>query len=394
MAAIEAMVELEILPSVGPPTRRTSRCWTPRGARKSTHLQRHAPAAAAMPAPRGLLADERIVAVIPDGVTSTQGDARLAAGEGAGRHLPGDGQHALRRPPRRRLRARRAGGAWSSPTALRRRTWHIAGSVSPMDRNLGLLRDDLGVSLDDLFVMSAAVPAGLLGLSDQGAVRPGNRAATWPSTTRSYAAGPRSSPAGASTSASAQGLREASPMAEFMFATGIENSYPTDCCSRTDARSGWTRWKTGHYRRWRDDFALVEAGHPLPALRPALPHPPRPGALRLELRRRDVQRLRELEIELIVDLCHFGVPDWIGGFQNGLAGALRDYAGRVRQRFPWVRLYTPVNEIFVARPVLRPVRLVERAPEHGRGLRHRPQAPLPGQPARHGASWSRPGTGA
>jgi beta-glucosidase/6-phospho-beta-glucosidase/beta-galactosidase len=50
----------------------------------------------------------------------------------------------------------------------------------------------------------------------------------------------------------------------------------------------------------------------------------------------------------IVDLCHFGVPDWIGNFQNSdfpdlFAAYARDFAAR----FPWVQLYTPVNEMFI-----------------------------------------------
>ena len=29
-----------------------------------------------------------------------------------------------------------------------------------------------------------------------------------------------------------------------------------------------------------------------------------------------VQLLREMDIEVIADLCHFGVPNWLGGFQD------------------------------------------------------------------------------
>ena len=59
--------------------------------------------------------------------------------------------------------------------------------------------------------------------------------------------------------------------------------------------------------------------------------------------------LRRRDIVPIVDLCHFGVPDWIGDFQNP------DFPEHVRratprafaERFPWVQLYTPVNEMFI-----------------------------------------------
>ena len=58
--------------------------------------------------------------------------------------------------------------------------------------------------------------------------------------------------------------------------------------------------------------------------------------------------LKTLDIVPIVDLCHFGVPDWIGNFQNPDFPALfAEYASAFAQRFPWVQLYTPVNEMFV-----------------------------------------------
>ncbi len=53
--------------------------------------------------------------------------------------------------------------------------------------------------------------------------------------------------------------------------------------------------------------------------------------------------------ELIVDLCHFGVPAWIGNFQNpDFPKLFAEYASAFAKRFPWVRFYTPVNEIFIA----------------------------------------------
>jgi beta-glucosidase/6-phospho-beta-glucosidase/beta-galactosidase len=49
-----------------------------------------------------------------------------------------------------------------------------------------------------------------------------------------------------------------------------------------------------------------------------------------------------------VDLCHFGVPDWIGNFQNpDLPALFETYARDFAARFPWVQLYTPVNEMFI-----------------------------------------------
>lgn len=59
-------------------------------------------------------------------------------------------------------------------------------------------------------------------------------------------------------------------------------------------------------------------------------------------------RLKELEITPIVDLCHFGVPDWMGNFQNpDFPELFAEYARAFAERFPYLHLYTPVNEIFI-----------------------------------------------
>ena len=43
------------------------------------------------------------------------------------------------------------------------------------------------------------------------------------------------------------------------------------------------------------------------------------------------------------------MPDWIGNFQNpDWPELFAEYAAAFAKRFPWVRFYTPVNEIFVA----------------------------------------------
>ena len=76
--------------------------------------------------------------------------------------------------------------------------------------------------------------------------------------------------------------------------------------------------KCRHDARWEEDFALVrESG--LNALCYGPPHDPR--AHRADVYDWDVcevqmQRLRDLEITVIADLRHFGVPSWLGGFQD------------------------------------------------------------------------------
>lgn len=139
-------------------------------------------------------------------------------------------------------------------------------------------------------------------------------------------------------------------MAKFMFATGIENSYPTIEWNGKTIRQDEME-KTKHYERWRDDFRLVkELG--IEYLRYGPPYfstNPGPGKYDWTFSDETLNALREQDITPIIDLCHFGVPDWIGNFQNPEWPSLFvDYVKAFAARFPWVRFYTPVNEIFVA----------------------------------------------
>lgn len=136
----------------------------------------------------------------------------------------------------------------------------------------------------------------------------------------------------------------------FMFATGIECS-----CPLVTGRDGRTRRfdqleSCFHYQRWREDLNLVlEMG--LRFLRYGPPyHRIHLGPGRYDWEFADVvfAEMRRLGIQPIVDLCHFGVPDWIGDFQNpDFPLLLAEYGRAFAERFPWVRLYTPVNEMYV-----------------------------------------------
>jgi beta-glucosidase/6-phospho-beta-glucosidase/beta-galactosidase len=58
--------------------------------------------------------------------------------------------------------------------------------------------------------------------------------------------------------------------------------------------------------------------------------------------------IKRRNIVPIVDLCHFGVPDWMGNFQNpDFPELFATYADAFARRFPWVQLYTPINEMFI-----------------------------------------------
>ncbi len=135
-------------------------------------------------------------------------------------------------------------------------------------------------------------------------------------------------------------------MVYFMFATGIENSNPRIAGGvRRDELA-----ECGHYERWREDFALVqEVGCNFLRYGPPL-HRTMLGAGRYDWAFADetFAELLRLGITPIVDLCHFGLPDWLGDFQNpDFPTLFADYARAFAQRFPWVQLYTPVNEMYV-----------------------------------------------
>ncbi|HWZ59213.1 MAG TPA: family 1 glycosylhydrolase [Gemmatimonadaceae bacterium] len=132
----------------------------------------------------------------------------------------------------------------------------------------------------------------------------------------------------------------------FLFASGIENSYPTNATgNRIDQMD-----RCGHYARWEEDFALArELG--LDALRygPAYYRThTAPDRFDWESADEPMARLRELGLEVIADLCHFGVPTWLGGFQDPAFPVLfAEYARAFARRYPWVRYFTPIHQIFV-----------------------------------------------
>ena len=62
-----------------------------------------------------------------------------------------------------------------------------------------------------------------------------------------------------------------------------------------------------------------------------------------------MELMRHLDMEPIVDLFHFGVPEWLGTgvltsiFPDFQAELCREFA----RRYPWVRWYTPTNEPYI-----------------------------------------------
>ena len=133
----------------------------------------------------------------------------------------------------------------------------------------------------------------------------------------------------------------------FMFATGIECSDPVVGAVRFRRNQ---MAECGHYQHWQQDFRLVQ-DLGLRYLRYGLSYHLThlgPGKYDWTFADAALGELKRLGITPILDLLHFGVPDWLGDFQNpALPLHFAEYAGAVARRYPWIRFYTPVNEIYV-----------------------------------------------
>lgn len=146
-------------------------------------------------------------------------------------------------------------------------------------------------------------------------------------------------------------VRPPTTMNQFMFATGIECSYPTIPTAGGGRKRIDELAKCGHYKHWRTDFHLVKEmgigvlrfGGPYYSMHTG------PGQYDWSFLDMTLPVLKDMGIAPILDLCHFGVPDWVGNFQNeDWPPHFAEFAGAIARRYPWVDLYTPVNEIYVA----------------------------------------------
>jgi len=137
----------------------------------------------------------------------------------------------------------------------------------------------------------------------------------------------------------------------FIFATGIECSYPTIAAKDGRSKRVDELARCRHYDHWEQDLQLVRDlgitylryGPPYYRINTAQ------GKYDWSFIDQVMPEVKRLGIVPIIDLCHFGVPDWIGDFQNpDFPKHFAEYAKAFAQRYPWVWLYTPVNEMYVA----------------------------------------------
>ena len=138
----------------------------------------------------------------------------------------------------------------------------------------------------------------------------------------------------------------------FLWATGIEDTFITAPWPQS-GRSLDEYELTDHYARWSEDLELMaELG--VKAARYGIPWQrvnPEPGSWDWTWADRALERLLELGIDPIIDLVHYGTPDWLeGAFLNpDFPERVGEYAGRLAERFKGrIHWYTPLNEPRIA----------------------------------------------
>ena len=130
----------------------------------------------------------------------------------------------------------------------------------------------------------------------------------------------------------------------FLFAAALDTSCPAIAGgARIDQLD-----RCGHYARWDEDLELARSlgvdtlwyGPPYYRTHIAPDHHD------FECVEEPLARLRALGIDVIAELCRFGVPSWLDGFGDPAFPVLfADHARAFARRFPWVRCFTPVSEI-------------------------------------------------
>ncbi|NQT58352.1 MAG: family 1 glycosylhydrolase [Bacteroidetes bacterium] len=98
----------------------------------------------------------------------------------------------------------------------------------------------------------------------------------------------------------------------FLWAGGIENTFINHPHPVTGKRLDEYEL-TNHYDNWKSDVEMV-ASIPINSLRWGIPWykaNPKPGVFDLDWSKRVVDALLEKNIEPIIDLVHYGTPDWL-----------------------------------------------------------------------------------
>ena len=133
----------------------------------------------------------------------------------------------------------------------------------------------------------------------------------------------------------------------FLFATAIDSACPLDARGiRVDQMD-----RSGHYARWEEDFTLARSlGVSAIRYGPAYYRTHiGPDHFDWEVVEEPMQALQHSGLIVIAELCRFGVPGWLGGFEDPAFPVLfAEYARAFARRYPWISHFTPVSEIFLA----------------------------------------------
>jgi beta-glucosidase len=143
-------------------------------------------------------------------------------------------------------------------------------------------------------------------------------------------------------------LVELTAPGSFWWAVGVEDTFLPAHSPKT-GRSLDLYALTGHYQRWAEDIDLM-ASLGVPVVRYGLPWPrisPAPGRWDWDWSDRALDRLLSRGIRPIVDLVHYGTPDWLEGsfLHPDYPARVAEYAARAAERFRGrIELWTPLNE--------------------------------------------------
>lgn len=147
---------------------------------------------------------------------------------------------------------------------------------------------------------------------------------------------------------SARELDQLTAPGAFLWATGVEDTFITAPHPRT-GRMLDEYELTDHYRRWEADIALM-ARLGVPCARYGVPWhrvQPEPATWDFSFVDAALERMLELNIDPIVDLVHYGLPQWMEhAFLNeDYPSRVAEFAARLAERFRGrIRWYTPLNE--------------------------------------------------
>jgi len=133
----------------------------------------------------------------------------------------------------------------------------------------------------------------------------------------------------------------------FRFGVGIEDTFVVEEAAGRRRLDEYAL--TQHYAHWTKDLDLVKQsgattiryGFPWYRLNPA------PGTFEWDWADRVVEHLCELELEVIVDLVHYGTPLWLDNhfLNRGYPDAVAEYAFALAERYgDRLEAWTPLNE--------------------------------------------------